>query len=267
MHKLPKRLLGNTGLLVSPIGLGTVKIGRDSGVKYAQQFTIPSDKQVSSLLQVAQEMGVNLIDTAPAYGESETRLGKLINNRDDWIICSKVGEEFENGESTFDFSSAHTRFSVERSLKRLQTDVIDLVLIHSNGSDEEIINQTDCISELQKLKDSGHIKAFGMSTKTVSGGLLATQCTDVVMVTYNPLTEEDAIIIQQANEMNKGVLIKKGLLSGHLSSLTGDDNDSVKDSLRFIFEQPGVSSIIIGTINEDHFRENVKDTIEILQAD
>ena len=264
MNRLKKRQLGETGLNVSCLGLGTVKIGRNKGVKYPEQFTIPQDAQVARLLDVAQELGINLIDTAPAYGESEERLGKLINNRDDWVICSKVGEEFESGKSSFDFSAKHTRYSLERSLKRLRTDVLDLVLIHSNGDDEEIINNSDCINVLENFKQRGLIRAFGMSTKTIAGGLLAAQHTDVVMVTYNPMTEEDKVVIQQAEELGKGVLIKKGLLSGHLTSLTGDDTDSVKDNLRFIFQQSGVSSIIIGTINELHLRENVVDAIDIL---
>ena len=60
------------------------------------------------------------------------------------------------------------------------------------------------------------------------------------------------------------MLIKKGLSSGHLKSLTGDDSDSVKDSLEFIFKKPGVDSVVVGTINVDHLRENVKTTIEVV---
>ena len=64
------RPLGNTGLTVSALGLGTVKIGRDKGVKYPNGFTIPDDKAVSDLLAQARDLGINLIDTAPAYGSS-----------------------------------------------------------------------------------------------------------------------------------------------------------------------------------------------------
>ena len=59
------------------------------------------------------------------------RLGKLLRGqRDAWLICSKVGEEFDNGSSHFDFSPQHTRHSVQRSLQRLGTDHIDIVLVH-----------------------------------------------------------------------------------------------------------------------------------------
>ena len=142
LHDL-HRPLGSTGLTVSPLGLGTVKLGRDQGVKYPNGFTIPDDAAARELLAQAHDLGINLIDTAPAYGTSETRLGPLLRGqRQQWVIVSKVGEEFDNGQSHFDFSPTHTRFSVERSLKRLETDFIDLVLVHSDGNDVAIALST-----------------------------------------------------------------------------------------------------------------------------
>src|SRR5690606_8720766 len=100
------RPLGTTGLTVSPLGLGTVKIGRNQGVKYPSGFELPDDNQVRDLLALARDAGINLLDTAPAYGTSEERLGPLLSGqRQEWILCSKVGEEFDNGESRFDFSA------------------------------------------------------------------------------------------------------------------------------------------------------------------
>ena len=72
------RPLGSTGLRVSPLGLGTVKLGRDQGVKYPNGFTIPDDAAARALLDQARALGINLIDTAPAYGVSEQRLGRGI---------------------------------------------------------------------------------------------------------------------------------------------------------------------------------------------
>lgn len=104
LHEL-HRPLGSTGFQVSPLGLGTVKLGRDQGVKYPNGFTIPDDAQALALLQQARELGINLIDTAPAYGIGEQRLGPLLRGqRDEWVIVSKTGEEFEQGRSHFDFS-------------------------------------------------------------------------------------------------------------------------------------------------------------------
>ena len=97
------RALGSTGIDVSPLGLGTVKIGRNEQVKYPQGFEIPEDADVRELLAQAWDLGINFIDTAPAYGSSERRLGQLLPHADDWVIMTKVGEIFENGKSRFDF--------------------------------------------------------------------------------------------------------------------------------------------------------------------
>ena len=257
--QLPKRPLGDTGLQVSCLGLGTVKIGRNQGVKYPQGFALPDDASVRNILALCRDAGMNLIDTAPAYGSSEERLGQLLENREDWVICSKVGEEFQNGTSSFDFSPEHVRHSLERSLKRLRTDYLDLVLVHSDGNDEDIIRNSGCFDALIRAKEAGLIRAFGMSTKTIAGGLLALEKADVVMVTLNPSASEDATVIAEAHARNKGVLIKKALNSGHVvADADGAFIDPVRASLEFVFSHAGVSSVIIGSITPRHLLHNIE---------
>ena len=243
------RQIPGTELKVSALGLGTVKFGRDQSVKYPEQFTIPDDGDVINLLALANSEGINLLDTAPAYGTSEERLGKLLRNRQDWVIVTKTGEEFKQGQSSFNFSASHTRFSIERSLKRLNTDYLDIVLIHSDGNDEDILNNSDCVATLKQCQQEGMIRAIGMSTKTNSGGVLAASMLDIVMITYN-LEQQDQAVLDYARNNNKGVLVKKGLMSGHAGS--------IEDSMSLLFGSEGISSVIVGTINPDHLRENVK---------
>jgi len=145
------RPLGSSGIDVSPLGLGTVKIGRNEQVKYPQGFEIPDDARVSDLLNLAWELGINFIDTAPAYGTSEQRLGLLLPHPDEWVIMTKVGEIFENGQSRFDFSADHTRQSVENSLQKLKRDMIDIVLVHSDGNDMDVINNEAALETLDKM--------------------------------------------------------------------------------------------------------------------
>lgn len=250
------RPLGNTGMTVSALGLGTVKLGRDQGVKYPSDFTIPDDRNAAALLDLARDLGINLIDTAPAYGNSEERLGPLLaGQRDQWLICSKVGEEFEQGQSRHDFSPEHTRLSVQRSLSRLQTDVIDIVLVHSNGDDLRIIEQLGTLEALQDLKREGLIRAFGMSTKSVAGGLAAAALSDVMMLTYNLEETADEEVLAYCARENKGTLIKKALASGHLSQ---HYPDPVQASMDLVFSHPGTSAAIIGTITPDHLRVNAE---------
>ena len=249
------RALGDSGIMVSPLGLGTVKIGRDQQVKYPAGFTIPDDRAVRELLALAWDLGINTLDTAPAYGNSEERLGQLLPHKNDWVIVGKVGEIFENGESSFDFSAAHTRMSVERSLKRLGREVIDVVLVHSDGDDMNIIQNEEACDTLQQLKREGLIRAVGMSTKTVEGGIWSVENMDVVMATYNPSHTEELPVLQRAAELNKGVVIKKGLQSGHADAAAG--GGGVDAALRFVLAQQAVHSVVVGTINPEHLKHNV----------
>lgn len=255
MTTLAKREMGSTGIEISVLGLGTVKLGRDQEVKYPTGFVIPDDKAVVELLALTKELGINFIDTAPAYGNSEERLGQLMPNSNDWVIMTKVGEIFENGKSTFDFSAGHTRMSVERSLKRLKREYLDMVLVHSNGDDMNIIKNEGALEELDKLKQQGLIRAYGMSTKTVEGGTWIVENTDVVMATLNLSDDHDLPVIKRAHELKKGVIIKKGLQSGHADKSAG--GSGIEEAFKYVFGHQGVSSMIVGTINPAHLKQNV----------
>lgn len=263
LHDL-HRPLGSTGLSVSPLGLGTVKLGRDQGVKYPSGFTIPDDDAARLLLAQARELGINLIDTAPAYGRSEERLGPLLRGqREQWVIVSKVGEEFDDGQSRFDFSAAHTRASVERSLKRLETDHIDLVLVHSSGDDLHILETEEVYQTLALLKQEGKIRGFGFSGKTAEGGLKALEQGDCAMVTYNLNEQAERPVLDYAAAHGKAILVKKALASGHVCLSPGVD--PVRASFELLFAHPGVSSAIVGTINPLHLAHNVATVAQVLR--
>ncbi len=245
------RRLGTNGPLVSVLGLGTVKLGRTTGVKYAggpAPLVVPTDGEARALLDAARELGINLIDTAPAYGTSEERLGSLLGKSTDWIVCTKAGEEFDGDRSRYDFSAQAVRRSVERSLRRLRRERVDVVLIHSDGRDAEILERSGAPEELERLRKSGLIGQIGMSTKTVGGGLAAVERLDVVMVTLNPRETADLAVIARAKELGKGVLIKKALAQGHAVTGAG---------LEFAVNTLGVTSVVVGTISPEHLRENV----------
>jgi aryl-alcohol dehydrogenase-like predicted oxidoreductase len=252
------RPLGNTGLQVSALGLGTVKFGRNTGVKYPTAFALPDDNTIRNLLSLARELNINVLDTAPAYGSSEARIGQLLGNRHDWRLVTKVGEEFDGTHSTFDFSAKHTRFSVERSLQRLRTDYLDVVLIHSDGNDEAILRDSGCLPMLRECQQRGLIRAIGMSAKTDAGGALAAELLDVVMVTCN-LQQQDRKAMQRAHELNKGVLVKKGLMSGHVqATTTGPSQDLVQGSMNAVLGNAAIHCMIVGTLNAAHLRRNVE---------
>ena len=251
-----KRGLGSTGIDVSVLGLGTVKIGRNQQVKYPSGFELPDDETVIELFELARSLGINFIDTAPAYGSSEQRLGELLPDRHDWVIVTKVGEIFENNISRFDFSYDYTIASVEKSLSRLKRDVIDVVLVHSDGNDMAIINNEPVFDALESLKSKGLIKAYGMSSKTIEGGSWVVENCDVVMATANLEYDAEAPVLALAEKLNKGVIIKKGLQSGHADTSSG--GGGVENAFQHVLTQPGVSSMIVGTINKQHLKSNVE---------
>ncbi len=250
---LPKRVLGRTGLSVSVLGLGTVKFGRNTDVKYPRPYALPDDGSAGRLLDEAAALGINLLDTAPAYGSAEARLGRLLRERrDHWVLCSKTGETHSDAGSSFDFSPEHTRFSVERSLKRLGTDRIDCLLVHSDGDDLAILRRHGTLEALAELKREGKILSYGMSTKTVAGGLVAVAECDVVMVTLNVDDVENLTVIAAARRRGCGVLVKKPLSSGRVSPA------SVEERLRWAATRLGVSAVVVGTLSHEHLTQNAQ---------
>jgi aryl-alcohol dehydrogenase-like predicted oxidoreductase len=242
-----RRQLGRSGLTVSSVALGTTKLGRNTGVKYPVDFRLPSDQEVATLLESARQLGVNLIDTAPAYGESERRLGSFINNhRDEIVLCTKCGEQYLNGRSIYDFSAQAILASVGQSLRRLRTDHIDILLLHSDGNDVEILTQTDALETLSRLKKSGEIRAAGISAKTQAGIFEAARTLDVVMAPISQKEPSLAEALAEVQDRGLGVLAIKGLFSGHLEA---------GPAIEFVLRQPFIDALVLGTIDPTHLAE------------
>lgn len=250
MTRLVRRPLGRTGLNVSPLGFGSFKIGRNQGIKYPQAYDLPDDAETAALLDGILELGINLIDTAPAYGLAEERLGRhLAGRRDEFVLSSKVGEIFEEGVSRYDFSREGMLRSVEASLRKLKTDALDLLLIHSYGDDLQILQQTDAVDVLEDLKQRGLARGIGLSGKTVAGAKAALQWADAIMVEYHAEDESHAGVMETAHARGVGVLVKKGLASGRLP---------VQQAIAFVLENEAVDSLVLGGLNAEHFRENCR---------
>jgi aryl-alcohol dehydrogenase-like predicted oxidoreductase len=247
-NPMTPRPFGKTGLAVTPIGFGAFKIGRNEKTKYAHAYALPDEQTVTRLLNGILDLGVTYVDTAPAYGLSEERIGRAIGHRRaEFTLSTKVGETFEQGESRSDFSAAGLRSSIERSLRRLGTDVLDMVFIHSNGDDVEIQRASDAVVTLQELKQKGRLRAIGLSGKTVPGARLALDWADAIMVEYHLDDPSHAEVIAAAAARGVGVVVKKGLASGRLSPA---------EAIGFVLKTRGVASLVIGGLNIDHIRSN-----------
>ncbi len=243
------RRLGRSDLRVSPLGFGAFKIGRNEATKYPGSYELPDDASVTRLLNGVLDLGINFIDTAPAYGLSEQRIGAALSGRrQEFVLSTKVGETWANGRSDFDFSADGVRASVHRSLQRLGADVLDIVFIHSSGEDLAILRETDAVATLCGLRDEGLVRAIGLSGKTVEGARVALAWADVIMVEYHLDDRSHAAIIADAADADVGVVVKKGLASGHLDA---------GEAIRFVLASPGIGSLVVGGLDLEHLRENV----------
>jgi aryl-alcohol dehydrogenase-like predicted oxidoreductase len=122
-----------------------------------------------------------------------------------------------------------------------------VVLIHSDGRDVEIVERSGAVEELERMRAAGMVGQIGMSTKTVEGALAAVDRMDVVMVTLNEKETADLPAIARARELGKGVVVKKALGQG-----------SAVGSLGFAVRTPGVSSVVVGTVDAGHLKENAR---------
>jgi aryl-alcohol dehydrogenase-like predicted oxidoreductase len=158
------RKLGRTGLQVSEIGFGALEIGRAWGLPIEGDFAVPSEQEVHALLDRVLELGINLIDTAPAYMLSEERIGKLLKHRrKEFYLASKCGEHFDGYDSRYDFSQAGTLRFIVASLERLQTDYLDLVQIHCGPDEEETIQRGETLEGMLRAKQQGKVRWVGVS--------------------------------------------------------------------------------------------------------
>ena len=243
------RPLGCTGLMVSALGFGAFKIGRNQKTKYpGGPYALPDDTQTERLLNALLDFGINYIDTAPAYGSSEERIGRfLAHRRSEMVLSTKVGESFIDGASGYDFSRRAVENSVERSLNHLRTDVLDMVFLHCHAEDYAIQVETPAVQTLQDLKSKGLIRAIGLSGKSPAGARLALHWADVLMVEYHLNDTSHAEIIAEAAQRGVGVIVKKGLAAGHLAA---------EQAIRFVLGNPNVSSLVVGGLNPEHIRAN-----------
>ncbi|MEH7222851.1 aldo/keto reductase [Bacillus sp. JJ1566] len=150
---MDKRRIGSSDLFVSNIGLGCMSIGTD-------------ENKALQLIDAALDLGINYFDTADLYdqGLNEEFVGKALKSkRQDIILATKVGNRFEKGKEgwSWDPSKKYIKSAVKESLRRLQTDYIDLYQLHG-GTIEDHIDET--IEAFEELKEEGVIRYYGISS-------------------------------------------------------------------------------------------------------
>ena len=257
------RRLGRTDAQVSGLAFGAFKLGRNEKIKYPNSYALPTELEAEEILNGILDLGINWIDTAPAYGLSEERIGKALQaRRKEFFLSSKVGEEFESGESRYLFHEKDPvplfQKSLERSLRRLRTDSVDALLFHSDGRDLEILSRPDFVEWIQETRRKGLARWIGFSGKTPEGARMALSWSDLIMVEYHLLNRDHETVIAEAAQQGVGVLVKKGLGAGHLNAF---------ESINFLLKNPGICSIVVGSLSLKHMKENWEHCQQFQQQD
>lgn len=205
-------VLGRTGFKVSALGLGGAPLGGDFGPI--------TDQEAATVIDTAMDAGINFIDTAPLYGsgESERRVGRALRGKRNRVILAT--KAVMRGEP---YTYENTLSSVEKSLRRLQTDWIDLIQVHDPDATtyEQIMEET--VPAFIRLKESGKVRAFGINTRTLplmlrymrSGVFDSLQIYTRYMLIDHTAKEE---VLPLARELNMGVIngsvLGMGMLAG-----------------------------------------------------
>lgn len=284
--RMGTRRLGKSGIEVAEIGVGAWQFG-------AADWNGPAEDACRAIIDEAIRLGATFIDTAPAYGggESERILGRVLEGRRDQVVlCTKFGY-WPDGPP--DHSADRIQESVEQSLGRLRTDHLDVLLIHSPPPEVFDGRRARHYQVLQRLKDAGVIRAFGISgtVDTAEEIRMVTDTTDcdAIEIRFNPLYQAPAAAFEQAAKAGIGLIVKVPLESGWLSGNYGPTSTfdgargrwSAEDitrraalvtqfqailppgvstphaALSHILAQPEVSTVVPGTKSLDQLRDNL----------
>lgn len=225
--------LGKTGLMISRLGFGGIPI----------QKTDP--ETVKQLVQTMYQLGINYIDTARAYTVSEEYLGYALEGlREHFVLASK----------SLVRTAAQMREDVERSLKNLRTDYIDLYQIHNPNADElkQVIGPGGALEALQEAKAAGKIGHIGITLHSLELFEQALELTwvETVMFPYNLVETHGQELIRRCGEKKIGFIAMKPLAGGAI--------EDAALALRFVAADPCVSVVIPGMESQEQLRFNLE---------
>lgn len=213
-----QRSLGRTALHVSEIALGTVELGLDYGIPVPGEKFRPSASEAMILLNRALDLGVNVIDTARAYGASEAVIGEGVRHRrHEFILVSKV-KTFHTEFGTANQRKQAMLRSVQESLKQLQTDHLDLLLLHSS-SVEEIVDPlyAEVLGECRQREWTRFVGASVYGVAAAMGAIESGDF-DCLQVAWNLLDRsvEDKVLPAAASS-GVGLMVRSVLMRGALT--------------------------------------------------
>ncbi|MDX9807072.1 MAG: aldo/keto reductase [Acholeplasma sp.] len=210
---MKQRMLGKTGVMVSEIALGCWQLGAVWGEPFNPEIAL-------NTLKTATSQGINCFDTADVYmgGESERAIGRYLESLDQKpFVITKMGR-FQSPHIAAGYHEDNLRRFVKQSLKNLQVDALDMVLLHCPPS--EVYDMPEVFESLDSIKADGLIKHYGVSVETVEEGLKAIQYPGVeaVEIIFNMFRLKPAEhFFIEAKKQNVGIIVRVPLASGLLT--------------------------------------------------
>ncbi|MBU0477201.1 aldo/keto reductase [bacterium] len=273
--------IGNTGIKISRIGFGCASIGCEYGIKINGKSCILLEKETSGLVDYAINKGINFFDTAPAYGRSEEILGKALKGkRHSVIIGTKLALILENGMlPSKSVIEKKINNSINKSLKLLKTDYIDILQIHE--ADKKLYC-SDVLNALYKFKKQGKVKLIGASTYGIDmpKEALEKEVFDALQVAYNLIEQQTENVIFMAKRQGVGIIVRSALMKGILTDkrfqISSELNPIVKHiekynsfingkieslsdlAIKFVLSNSGVTSTILGMDKKEYIDQAVK---------
>ena len=276
------RKLGNTDMEVSVLSYGASPLG-----------SVFRDVQIEDCIETVNtvvDLGVNLLDVSPAYGETlaETNLGICLKgiDRSRYYLCTKVGS-YRPAVDEYDYSAERTRRSVHESLQRLGTDYLDVVHCHDIefADHEQILNET--IPALQKLKEEGKIRYIGITglplnvfpsiLDRVDPGVVAVilsfcryELNDTALAGMLPYLQDKEVGVINASPTGMGILTERGAPDWHPASaeIKAGCQKAVdfckrrgvsitKLAVQFACGHPDIPTTLVGSANAENMRNNI----------
>ena len=265
------RPLGKTGLEVSRLGIGLAEIGE----------TPTKAEQVARLLNTALDNGINFLDTAECYGNSEELIGQTVaSRRDEFVLATKCGH-VAGGYVGEPWTRETITASIERSLSRMRTDHLDLLQLHSCGLD--VLKRGEVIEALIDARAAGKTRFIGYSGDNaearwaVDNGVF-----DSLQTSFNVVDQRARTLLFDAAEtQGMGIIIKRPIANGvwgrteapdsysrdyfrrakemaAMGPVSGTPADVIEMTLQFVFTHEPVDTAIVGTRNPDHLLRNIE---------
>lgn len=275
---MEKRQLGQSDLLVSKIALGCMSLGTDK-------------KKAEAIINTALEHGINYFDTADLYnyGVNEEIVGETLKSvRDDVIIATKVGNRWDDVDEgwRWDPSKQYIKQAVKNSLRRLQTDYIDLYQLHG-GTIQDRIEET--IEAFEELQQEGLIRYYGISSirpnvineyvnrSNIVSNMMQYSLLDRRPEEWMPLLNENGISIVTRGSLAKGLLsdtfesrldqadsylqysaVEIKELHGSIKEKLGSNRSMIELALQFVLSHDTVAAVVTGASSSEQVLENIR---------